>query len=48
MSCEHVQIKADRLVKWRSCTVDGSVTSICIDAASANDVRLLLAVMSDA
>lgn len=34
-----LQLKADRLVKWRSCTVDGSVTSICIDAASANDVR---------
>ncbi|GAB9465254.1 hypothetical protein Gpo141_00002668 [Globisporangium polare] len=37
------KIKADRLVKWRSCTVDGSVTSICIDAASANDARVFVA-----
>lgn len=35
----HEQIKDERFVKWRSCSVDGSVSAICVDTSVANDVR---------
>ncbi|KAF1313144.1 hypothetical protein FI667_g17658, partial [Globisporangium splendens] len=34
--------EADRLVKWRWCSVDGSITAICVDV-SANDARIFVA-----
>ncbi|KAF1332748.1 hypothetical protein FI667_g3383, partial [Globisporangium splendens] len=36
------KVEADRLVKWRWCSVDGSVTAICVDV-SANDARIFVA-----
>lgn len=31
------KVKGERLVKWRSCCVDGSVTAICVDASASSD-----------
>ncbi|KAL4157294.1 hypothetical protein PRNP1_006317 [Phytophthora ramorum] len=37
------KIVGDRLVQWRSCEVNGSVTSICLDNSLAGDTRVIVA-----
>ncbi|KAF1778837.1 Integrin-alpha FG-GAP repeat-containing protein 2 [Phytophthora cactorum] len=37
------KIVGDRLTQWRSCEVNGSVTSICLDYCFAGDTRIIVA-----
>ncbi|CAI5743548.1 unnamed protein product [Peronospora destructor] len=37
------KIVKDHLIQWKSCDVNGSVTSICLDSSIAGDTRIIVA-----